>query len=126
MQQRSDMKTAIHKKQLTRGERVKLTPHVFGFRKMVMGELLYFGYDEVIAEDRAARVMLLAADLKQKGIKRWPAPTLTLAKAIAKGQEFGAVGVEVLAQPKPEAAPDPLSQPSAGTETSVIAAAAST
>ena len=72
-----------NKKRLGNG--IKLTEHVFGFKKMVMGELLTFGYDEPTAQSRALRVMSIATDLKARGHKRWTPAALTLAKAISKG-----------------------------------------
>lgn len=85
------MKIANQQKQRLRNDRIKLTPHVFGYRKMVMGELLYFGYDESMAQSRAMRVMSLVTDLKRKGERKWPAAALALAKAIAKGHDQPAV-----------------------------------
>ena len=51
---------------------------------MVLGELLYFGYDAATAQSRALRVMSLVTELKAKGLKRWPPEALGMAKASAK------------------------------------------
>jgi hypothetical protein len=80
------MSIANQKKQRL-ADGIKLTEHVFGYKKMVMGELLYFGHDEPTAQSRALRVMSIVTDLKAKGQKRWTPSALALAKAIAKGQD---------------------------------------
>src|SRR5436189_2980524 len=80
------MSSANQKKQRL-GNGIKLTEHVFGFKKMVMGELLTFGYDEPTAQSRALRVMSIVTDLKARGHKRWTPAALTLARAISKGQD---------------------------------------
>jgi hypothetical protein len=94
-------------------DRIKLTEHVFGFKKMVMGELFYFGYEPAIAQSRAMPVMAMVNDLKSNGVKRWPPATLTLAKAIAKGLDQPvAVGTLDATEPVP-AVPPKDSQPTA-------------
>src|SRR5437762_12662478 len=87
-------------------DRIKLTEHVFGFKKMVMGELFYFGYEPAVAQSRAMRVMAMVTDLKSNGVKRWPPATLTLAKAIAKGLDnLLAAGNLDVTDPVPAAPP---------------------
>lgn len=114
------MKDANQKKQRL-GDGIKLTEHVFGFKKMVMGELLYFGYHEPTAQSRALRVMSIVADLKAKGHKTWTPSALTLAKAIAKGQDEQNVTAEASTkQPEPvraEASPRPPVAPAPTPET---------
>lgn len=92
------MSSANHKKQRL-GNGIKLTEHVFGFKKMVMGELLTFGHDEPTAQSRALRVMSIVTDLKARGHKRWTPAALTLAKAIAKGHDQQPEAVEASTNP---------------------------
>lgn len=107
------MNSANQKKQRF-GNGIKLTEHVFGYKKMVMGELLYFGYDEPTAQSRALRVMAIVTDLKAKGHKRWTPSALTLAKAIAKGQDQKDDAAEpVPPAPPPEPVREKTPQPTA-------------
>lgn len=94
-------------------DRIKLTEHVFGYKKLVMGELFYFGYAPVVAQGRAMRVMAMATDLKAKGVKRWPPATLAFAKAVAKGLETPATSATNEPGGAPTAPAPPILNPTA-------------
>lgn len=65
---------------------VKLTKHKYGYRKMLGGQLIYFGHDPLQAELNALAVIAIWKRLKASGIKEWPADELAKAKAIAKAE----------------------------------------